>query len=261
MNRFTDWVQKKKTEWSLRKIGFKIVKHPPLRVDPREYQFQLTHTQLKEILARRISPELERQGFTYDGRYCWYGPWKEHCRKVVRVYLIKGAEAIFQWGLCFDFLPVVNGEGKNLRYQRTDKDIGFQLFCWPPGHWGPASGRTCGFSLFGRDPETVEQRLMEAFQEARKIFELWFDRCGSLSGALAEARRQVEEPYTRNNWPDPKYVQAFLLAANGRGLEGEKVLEAFFDDWEMRGDKFPPQTRDKITRKLKECSDLREKSG
>lgn len=179
------------------------------------YDFLATYPQLKELLAARISPELP--GFSYDGGYLWYSPWEDHCRKVVRVYLLKGAGAIFQWGLCFDFLPVVNGEGRNIHYQRTDKSVGLQLFCWPPGHWGPGPGRSCRFSLFGRDLEAVERRLMEAFREAQLLFEPWFDRCGSLPGALAEARRQMEDPAVRMNWPVPGYVLAFCWRPTAKG--------------------------------------------
>ena len=216
------------------------------------YDLLATNTQLKELLAKAVTPQLP--GFSYDGGYLWYGPWEDHCRKVVRVYLLKGAGAIFQWGLCFDFLPVINGEGRALHYQRTVKSVGLQLFCWPPDHWEPTPGRPstrpCRFSLFGRDMEDVEGRLLAAFREAQLLFEPWFDRCGSLSGALAEVQRQTEDPGSRMNWPRPGYVLAFLLAANGRREEGLAALEAYLD---REGAAWPAETKDKLRKKLTAC--------
>lgn len=214
-----------------------------------ETAFLASHAQMKELLAETVTPELT--GFSYDGGYLWYSPWEDRCRKVVRVYLLKGAGAVFQWGLCFDFLPVVNGEGRAFHYQRTDKSAGLQLFCWPPNHWESPGGRsapqTCRFSLFGQDMKAVERRLSEAFQEARLLFEPWFDHCGSLAGALAEARRQAEDPAARFNWPRPGYVLAFLLAANDRREEGLMALEAFLD---REGKSWPLEGKDKLRKSL-----------
>ena len=106
---------------------------------PSSFDFELPVPQLKNLLATVIAPELS--GFTYNDAYFWYSPWKDHCRKVIQVYPLKGASYIFLWGLCFDFLPVF-GEAGGYRYQRTDKSVGLHLFCWPPGHWDSASGQS-----------------------------------------------------------------------------------------------------------------------
>lgn len=123
--------------------------------------YEMPAPQLKELLAANITPELP--GFTYNGTYIWYAPWKDHCRKVIRVYPLKGCSAVFLWGLCFDFLPVFSSGGY-LRYQRTDKSVGLHLFCWPPGHWNPVPKQnvSCRFSRFGRNPDYVYAFLLAA---------------------------------------------------------------------------------------------------
>lgn len=218
--------------------------------------FLATHTQLKKILARRISPELEAEGYFYDGRYLWYGPWEERCRKVVRVGLSKGAGAVFMWGLCFDFLPVFGWDGKkvcNIHYQRTDKAVDLQLFTTPPTH-SPLGRKPsvfpCRFSLFGKDLEDVEAQTVRAFQEARPLFGDWFQETAGLSGALEEAKRQAADPYNCN-WPAPGYVLAFLLAASGQGAEASAALETYFARWEEHSGVFPPDERAKLEQKLR----------
>jgi len=214
--------------------------------------FFATNTQLKEMLSRLISPELAAEGFSYDGGYVWFSPWEEHCRRVVRVYLLKGG-AIFQWGLCFDFLPVPVGEWRSLRYQRTDKSVGLHLFTWPEGHWTSRPGpRPCRFSLFGGSPEEVETGILAAFYEARPAFQTWFRETAGLEGALAEARRQAAEPWGIN-WPRPEYALAFLLAMNGRAAEGAAALKAYLAQETERGKGVPPETAEKLREKLRAC--------
>lgn len=219
----------------------------------------VTNAQLKEMLDRQVTPLLAAEGFLYDGGYVWFGPWEEHCRRVVRVYLLKGA-AIFQWGLCFDFLPVFNWEGRNLHYQRTDKSVGLQLFTWPEGHWQQPPSRHCRFRMFGTGPEEVECQIGRAFGEAQAAFHPWFREAAGLAGALEEAQRQAAAPRSYN-WPQPGYVLAFLLAANGRPEEGETALETFLTQWEERGGKVSDQLREALKKKLRSCGDLRADSA
>lgn len=217
---------------------------------PSSFDFELPVPQLKNLLATVIAPELS--GFTYNDAYFWYSSWKDHCRKVIQVYPLKGASYIFLWGLCFDFLPVF-GEAGSYRYQRTDKSVGLHLFCWPPGHWDSASGQSvsCRFSRFGRNPKDVKSCLLRAFYEAQGLFVPWFLNCCDLHSALTEARRQCTAPASQCNWPSPDYVTAFLLAANGDAQTGMKVLDEF---WTKNGSRFPLALYDKLKEKLLACA-------
>jgi len=198
---------------------------------------------------------LAAEGFSYDGGYVWFSPWEEHCRRVVRVYLLKGG-AIFQWGLCFDFLPVPAGEWKSLSYQRTDKRVGLHLFTWPEDHWTSRPGpRPCRFSLFGGSPGEVEAGVLAAFHEARPAFQTWFRETAGLEGALAEARRQAAQPRSVN-WPPPGYVLAFLLAGSGRVPEGAAALDACLARETERGRGVPLKTAEKLREKLRACGDI-----
>lgn len=92
---------------------------------PLHSSFELSLLQLKSLLASTITSKLPT--FTYNGAYIWYSPWEDHCRRVIQVYPLKGASAVFRWGLCFDFLPIF-GESGSLRYQRTDRNSQYN---WP----------------------------------------------------------------------------------------------------------------------------------
>lgn len=220
-------------------------------IRPSAPMYEMPAHQLKELLAANITPELP--GFTYNGTYIWYAPWKDHCRKVIRVYPLKGCSAVFLWGLCFDFLPVFSSGGY-LRYQRTDKSVGLHLFCWPPGHWNPVPKQSvsCRFSRFGRNPKDVKAQVLQAFHEAQGLFVPWFQSCCDLPGALAEARRQCTDPDSRLNRPAPDYVYAFLLAANGDVQAGMEALEMY---WKCQlGQDFPVTLYDKLRARLQSCA-------
>jgi len=217
---------------------------------PLSSTFELSVPQLKSLLATAITPKLPE--FTYNGAYFWYSPWEDHCRRVIQVYPLKGASAIFLWGLCFDFLPVF-GESKSLRYQRTDKSVGLHLFCWPPDHWVSISGQgiSCRFSRFGQSSREVETRLLHAFYEAQELFAPWFQNCCNLHNALMEAKRQRTDPNSQYNWPSPDYVTAFLFAANGDTQTGVKILDEF---WLQHGQDFPDVLYNKLRTKLLACA-------
>jgi len=219
----------------------------------RSYAYLATNAELKEILARRITPLMEKAGYTCDGQYTWFSPWEGHSRQVVRVYLLKGASAMFQWGRCFDFLPVPSGSWTAIRYQRTDRSVGMQLFTWPEGHWTRNPRRTGYFSQFGADLRDVERQVWTAFQEARPAWEAWFRETAGLEASLREAERQSAETFNIN-WPRPQYVRAFLLAALGRQAEGAEALEAYFCmEAAQDGTGISPEIREKLRKKLLSC--------
>ena len=219
--------------------------HAPVRsiaVTPSEYL--ATNAELKEMLARRITPEMEAVGYTYNGACTWCGPWEDHGRRVVEARLVKGAGACFVWGRCFDFLPVLSGNLRSLRYMRTDKTVGRQLM-------GPSRTWDETFSLLTGGPERLEADAAAAFLRDRPAWETWFRETDSLEACLREAERQLDNPYS--SCPAPNYVRAFLLAALGRKQEAEAGMEAELDRMAAgSGPEPPPEVRAKLLSKLRE---------
>ena len=216
------------------------------------YNFLATHTQLKELLARRISPFLEAEGFQYDGEYRWIGPWEKHSRRVVQVRLLKGAGGEFAWGYCFDFIPVPDSQFKSCHYQRTDKSAGLQLLVWTRDLISPAEtgSRAYQFSLFGADLAGVERRLFQVFQRSKPLGDAWFSAARGPEPLLAEAVRQSR--IKNYHWPAPAYIEAFLLSALGRTDEGAEELEA----WLSGEPQVSPDLREKLRKKLRECANI-----
>ena len=219
--------------------------HAPVRsVRAAPSEYLASDTELKAILARRIAPEIESEGYTYDGQYTWYGPWEGYSRQVVEARRLKGAGVCFVWGRCFDFLPVLAGNGKRLRYMRTDKTMGRQLM-GPCRAWGES------FSLLATGPEELEADATAAFLRDKPLWEAWFRETKGLPACLREAERQRDNPYS--SWPTPDYVRAFLLAALGRKQEAMAAMAAELDRMAAEGGpEPPPEVREKLMNKLRE---------
>ena len=217
------------------------------------HDFLATNTQLKELLARRVSPILEGEGYVYDGQYRWIGPWENHSRRVVQVRLLKGAGGEFAWGYCFDFIPVPQNGWKGYRYQRTDKSADLQLFVWTRDllFREEIESREYQFSLFGAGPADVERRLIQVFQRSKALGDAWFQASRGPESLLAEAVRQSREK--NYHWPVPAYIEAFLLSALGRPEEG---LEALNPRFFAREPQIPEELREKLRGKLKGCADM-----
>ena len=139
---------------------------------------------------------------------------------MVEARRLKGAGVCFVWGRCFDFLPVLAGDGKRLRYMRMDKAVGRQLM-------GPCRTWDESFSLLTDGPERLEADAAAALRRDKPLWEAWFRETEGLAACLREAERQRDNPYS--SWPTPDYVRAFLLAALGRKQAGMAVMEAELD--------------------------------
>ena len=220
----------------------------------RSYDMLATNTQLKELLKRRVSPVLEAEGYRYDGAYQWIGPWEAYARRVVRVRLLKGAGGEFAFGWCFDFVPVLQNDGKGYRYQRTEKSAGLQLFVWTRELISPeeAGSRNYQFSLFGRDLADVERRLLRVFERSKPLGDAWFSASQGAERVLAMAGEQSRQ--TLNHWPAPEYIRAFLLSASGREEEGLRAL----NDWFAQDHQIADELQKKLRGKLRECGNLRD---
>lgn len=217
---------------------------PARRVETTPAAYLATNAELKELLVRRITPEMKAGGYTYDGQYIWYGPWEDHSRRVVEARRLKSAGVCFTWGRCFDFLPVLAGDGKRVRYMRTDKSVGRQLM-------GPFRAWDESFSLLTDGPEQLVADAEAAFLRDRPLWEAWLRETESLEACLREAERQGDNPYS--SWPTPDYVRAFLLAALGRKWEAGAALEAELDRMAAgSGSGSPPEVRARLLKKLRE---------
>ena len=194
--------------------------HAPVRgVRAAPSEYLASDTELKALLARRIAPELEARH-------------------------LKGAGVCFVWGRCFDFLPVLTGDGKRLRYMRTDKTVGRQLM-GPCRAWGES------FSLLATGPEELEADASVVFLRDKPLWEAWFRETKGLPACLREAERQRDNPYS--SWPTLDYVRAFLLAALGQKQEGMAVMEAELDRRAAGGGpEPPPEVREELMNKLRE---------
>lgn len=223
----------------------------PVRID-WSHRYLATNTQLKELLARRISPILEAEGYQYDDEYRWIRPWENHSRRVIQVRLLKGAGGEFAWGWCFDFVPVPQNACKGYRFQRTDKSADLQLFSWTRDLLSQKEidSQEYQFSLFGADLNNVEERLSQVFQRSKLLGDAWFCATQSPELLLAEAMKQSQ---TKNyHWPAPAYVAAFLLSALGRPEEGLQRLGIWFD----REPQISDELKAKLRKQLGKCANV-----
>ena len=69
----------------------------------------------KMLLGEALSEDIERElGLRYLGNGIWADDYVNHCRKVLTLFKINDAFVTFQWGLNFDFVPVIKSKGKAL---------------------------------------------------------------------------------------------------------------------------------------------------
>ena len=70
----------------------------------------LTPTAWKALMDQVLSPLMERElGLTYLGGYLWAGPWEDHRRKLVQVFLVNQAYGTLQWGWSLTSCPMSPG--------------------------------------------------------------------------------------------------------------------------------------------------------
>ncbi len=109
-----------------------------------------------------------------------------------------------------------------------------------------------GRSRMYRSSEIIGKMTENQNYQAAAVCISTFQNCCGLHSALAEARRQCDDPASQYNWPGPDYVKAFLLAVNGDVQTGMKVLDEF---WTRRDGDFPPALYEKLQKKLLACAD------
>ena len=81
----------------------------------------------KMLLGEALSEGIERElGLRYLGNGIWADDYVNHCRKVLTLFKINDAFVTFQWGLNFDFVPVIKSKGK-AGYITMAIDIGLMI--------------------------------------------------------------------------------------------------------------------------------------
>ncbi len=216
--------------------------------------FLETCNQLKGLMDQELSPILEGEGYRYDGRYQWLGPWENHCRRIICVRLLKGAGAEFAWAYCFDFIPSIRNNCKDLYYVRTDKSAEIQLFlCAQEARRGvePETFLDWEFSLMAKDLENVRQLMLHVFQKSKPRWEAWYRTTHGPENLLSEATRQGREMDC--HWPSARYIRALLLSAMGKPDEGMQALNAWFEQDFVE---IPAELQEKLRKKLKECANV-----
>jgi len=207
-----------------------------------------TNKQFKEMLARQVSPSLEAEGYRYDGGYQWISPWENHSRRIIHARLLKGAGGEFSWGYCFDFIPIPSNDFKGLRYARTDKSASKQLFVWAQDLVADTDWPAFRFSFFGADLEDVERKLHQVYERSKPLGDAWFRSTQGAEELLAEAVRQSQE--RNGHWPEPVYMQAFLLSALGQPEAGARALNT----WLEQEPRVTVELQEKLRQKLTQCS-------
>lgn len=196
----------------------------------------LTPTEWKALMDEVLSPLMERElGLIYLGGYLWAGPWEDHRRKIVQVFLINQAYGTLQWGWSFDFVPHVSG--KKLAWHRTDKSA--RLDVWEvsrdfikAGTRGDTRKRreAVVFSAYGPSRASVEDRHRRAFQTLLPLIRAYYAGTGTPERMLGSMETALGDSYYRFTQAVPLTVSAaFLAAALGRAERGKELLAGL--DW------------------------------
>jgi len=101
-----------------------------------------------------------------------------------------------------------------------------------------------------REPGGREKRLLQIFQRSKPLGDAWFYATRTPELLLAEAKKQSQK---RNyHWPEPAYIQAFLLSALGQTDEGLQKLNAYFN----QDHEISVELQEKLRKKLIGCKNI-----
>jgi hypothetical protein len=178
---------------------------------------------LKARLDVLVTPKMRELGLRWRGDYSWVEPGSLAIRRIVTCCLLKGAGAVFSWGLSLGFVPLLSGS--RVTYHRTFKSARPDVFEWP------ASYRV-GFSAAGpfQRIETwtsiFERSLAQYLPTVVPDLVSWFERVQTIDDIEGELRRQIVNPFPayRTHYPRQTHVLAFVRAAAGDLTEGREIL-------------------------------------
>lgn len=195
----------------------------------------LTPTEWKALMDQGLSPLMERElGLTYLGGYLWAGPWEDHRRKLVQVFLINQAYGTLQWGWSLDFVPHVSG--KKLAWHRTDKSA--RLDVWEVSRDFIEAGTGLArkkreavvFSAYGSNRDGIAERHRRAFGVLLPLIRTYYAGTDTPEKLLAAMEAALGDSYYRFTQAVPLTVSAaFLAAALGHPERGQELLAGL--DW------------------------------
>ena len=203
----------------------------------------ITNNEFRQLLDKELSPIMLQYGFKYDGQYTWFGEVKNHMRKAISVYLLKGTASIFKWQITFDFIPLPTGN--NLAYSRTEKSIKPHLYEYPYDYYKSFHGvesnvwrhSPCKMFLSGSNTQEIVNNIHQAFSCDFNRLQNWHNEFNELRDALRMVSDKIKPdgiPIYRFLSPSPVYVKSFILAALGEKPEGRELLTRYLSDrtWE-----------------------------
>lgn len=179
----------------------------------------------RDYLDSMLSPLIQKQfDMKYNGTYTWYGPWNQHMRKVITVFLLKGDRGILEWGYNFDFLPeLTSGQ---IKYFRTEKRVKTQLRDFPKpfidfGNWDDYV-----IPMHSNNLHQLENRITKVWNLSSLQILDWFERVASIDAALAELEYQISyQNYYTFLAPEQAYMKAFLTAMSGNESLAVEILK------------------------------------
>jgi hypothetical protein len=169
---------------------------------------------LKVKLDEVVTPKMRELGLIWRGDYSWVEPGDVAIRRIVTCYLLKGACAVFRWGLSLSFLPLPSGS--RLAYHRTFKSARPDVFEWPDSYnaafsvAGPFQRIHCWTAVVDR---SLEQYLGSVIPDMAA----WFAKVQTIDDIQVELLRQIASPAPayRLHYPRQGYVLAFVEAVRG----------------------------------------------
>ena len=165
------------------------------------------------LLEESLSPCVEQTlGLRNLGNrnLVWADDYRDHCRRVLTLFKINSAFATLQWGLNFDFVPVI--QRSKDRYARTDRSIQCQVFELPFAFWQSDyrdEKRRAEYNRVVLDStdldlnhfnESVQQRIgsnQKVFASVLPAAQAFFERTSSYDGIVSFIKEQKEIMYYR----------------------------------------------------------------
>lgn len=219
--------------------------------EPEPSSVWLTPTEWKVLMDEVLSPLMEREpGLAYLGGYTWAGPWEDHRRKMVRVFLINQSFGTLQWGWSLDFVPHIAGNG--LAWHRTDKSARQDVWEVSPD-FVKGTGRARETTTFGAAPrgsgglEAIRAEHRRAFQTLLPLMRAYYAQTDTPEKLLRRVRARMADRYFQFVEGVPQTIcAAFLAAALGQSEEARTLLEQLDFPEEKR--ELPVLLREKLDR-------------
>jgi len=187
---------------------------------------------LRTSLNEVVSPRLSKIGLSFHNDYLWFGKSTDSIRKVFQYSLLKGDQATFAWGVCFDFIPTISGN--TLKFHRTEKSVMLQLFEWTDEYANSFSGgKLDGGVISHGDANKLGRsidRLLDKYESKMAAF---YEEASTIEKSITIAERQIQDQKSYNlHSPSPKYILSFLLARNQQIEKGILALNelAYLND-------------------------------